>query len=123
MGIMFIYYTRYMIETYELIKDVKKHYCDVGAYMDFLVYKVNRGEISSSDGAILDLADRLDMLKENLRITATSIKPDLKQVGRSSLDDYIDLLSLKNSCESLDTYIDSLIYYTDWILEDNLCKE
>lgn len=112
-----------MTDTKDLIHTIKKYYCDTGVYLEFLKYKASRSELDSKDQAFQDLELRLGILKDNLRELASGIRPNVGDVSSSSLDGYLDLLTLKSFCETLDIYIDSLMYYVGWILEDGLWTE
>lgn len=112
-----------MTKNKELICTIKKYYCDAGVFLEFVKYKASRNELDSKDEAFQDLELRLGVLKDNLLDIASTIKPNVGDVSSSSLDDYLDLLTLKTLCESLDAHIDSILYYVGWILEDGLWTE
>lgn len=112
-----------MTTTIELTNTIKKYYCDAGVFLEFVKYKASRSELDSKDEAFQDLELRLEVLKDNLFDLASSIKPNVGNVSGGALDDYLDLLTLKTLCESLDNYIDSIMYYVQWILEDGLWTE
>lgn len=110
-----------MPTTLELAETIKKYHCDASVYVDYMIYKARASELCyDEDIEVLDI--KLEGLKESLYKTANSIKPNPATVGYGiedvTLSEYLDLLELKTICEKLDKYIDSIIYYMDWIAED-----
>ena len=110
-----------MPTTLELAEKIKKYHCDASVYLDYMIYKANLSELCyDEDIEVLDI--KLEELKESLYKTANEIKPNPANVGpgvsKVPLAEYLDLLELKTICENLDRYVDSIIYYMDWIAED-----